>query len=92
MSLVEWDAMATSHRPLHARQSPPWTNCGDPRSPDFGCVFAQPVADGAVALAFDRAGRHHALTLFDHAALGPDIVVYGRRFTVVRKDGGGDGR
>lgn len=76
--------MAVSDAPLHARQSPPWTDCGDPRSADFGCVFTLPVADGAVAIAFDRAGRRHALTLFDPAQLGPEIVVYGRRFTVVR--------
>ena len=79
--------MAASHSTHHARQSPPWTHCGDPPSSDFGCVFAHAVADGAVALAFDRAGRRHALTLFDGDALGPEIVIYGRRFSVVRQPG-----
>ena len=36
-----------------------------------------------MALTFDRAGRRPALTLFDRAKLGPDIVIYGRRFSVV---------
>ncbi len=67
-----------------ARRSPPWSDCGDPRAPDFGDVFAWPVGGGAVALTFDRAGRRHALTLFAGVELGPEIVIYGRRFTVVR--------
>ena len=71
--------------PAHATQNPPWTACGDPRSPDFGSVFAVPVANGAVALSFDRAGRRHALTLFAGVALGAEIVIYGRRFSVVRR-------
>ncbi len=66
-----------------ARQDPPWTDCGDPRGADFGRVFARSVANGAVALSFDRAGRRPALTLFDRAKLGTDIVIYGRRFSVV---------
>lgn len=68
-----------------ARRDPPWSDCGDPRSADFGSVFTWPVADGAVALTFDRAGRRHALTLFAGAELGPEIVIYGRRFAVVRQ-------
>jgi hypothetical protein len=67
-----------------ARLDPPWSECGDPRSADFGRVFARSVADGAVALSFDRAGRRHAQTLFAGAQLGSDIVIYGRRFSVVR--------
>ena len=67
-----------------ARQDPPWSDCGDPRSADFGRVFARPVANGAVALSFDRAGRRHALTLFNPKKLEPEIVIYGRRFSVVR--------
>ena len=39
-------------------------------------------------LSFDRAGRRHALTLYDSAALGRSIVIYGRTFDVVRLDGG----
>jgi hypothetical protein len=68
----------------HCREAPPWTACGDPRSPQFGCVFAHRVADGAVALSFDPAGRHHAMTVFDGAALGDEAVIYGHRFDVVR--------
>jgi hypothetical protein len=72
-----------------ARFDPPWTECGDPRSADFGCVFARDVAGGGVALSFDRTGHRHALTLFDGAALGDEVVVFGRRFRVVRGVGAG---
>jgi hypothetical protein len=65
-----------------AWQDPPWSECGDPRSADFGRVFAWSAANGALALTFDRAGLRHALTLFDATLLGPDIVIYGRRFHV----------
>jgi hypothetical protein len=68
-----------------ARLDPPWSDCGDCSSADFGCVFARPVASGAVALSFDRAGRRHALTLFDSEPLESDIVIHGRRFSVVRE-------
>jgi len=69
----------------HARLDHPWTQCGDPGGADFGAVFATPVANGALALSFDRGGRHHALTLFVGSDAGADIVIYGRRFTVVRQ-------
>jgi len=76
--------MASKHIPVsHASQHPPWTACGDPHGADFGSVFAAPVANGAVALSFDRTGRRHALTLFAGAELGREIVIYGRRFSVV---------
>ena len=68
----------------HSREDPPWSWCGDPRSPDFGRVFAWPAARGAVALTFDRQGRHHALTLFSPARPGGEIAIFGRRFDVVR--------
>ena len=68
----------------HCRDDPPWTDCGDPGRPDFGRVFARPVAGGAVALSFDRAGRRHALTLFYASDLGAEVVIYGRRFDVHR--------
>jgi hypothetical protein len=68
----------------HCRDDPPWTDCGDPGSPDFGVVFARPAANGAVALSFDRGGLRHALTLFDASALGLEMLVYGRRFDVRR--------
>ncbi|HXQ16835.1 MAG TPA: hypothetical protein VN814_19650 [Caulobacteraceae bacterium] len=71
----------------HARQDPPWTDCGDPSHVDFGAVFATPVADGALCLTFDRRGRRHAMTLFDGVDIGSEIVIYGRRFTVVRQAG-----
>lgn len=77
-----------SRTPAHARLSPPWTDCGDPCRSDFGAVFAAPVANGAVCLTFDRCGRRHALTLFDAAEIGAEIVIYGRRFSIVRQPGG----
>lgn len=67
----------------HSRQDPPWSWCGDRGAADFGCVFAWPTACGAVALTFDRRGRHHALTLFAPARLGAEIAIFGRRFDVV---------
>jgi hypothetical protein len=73
-----------------ARQDAPWSDCGDPRDPDFGLVFATPVADIALALTFDRAARRHAATIFDGAAIGPEIVIHGRRFSVVRLGVEGD--
>ena len=73
----------------HARQHPPWSECGDPCNADFGRVYAHKAAGDAVALWFDRAGRRHALTLFDGATLGAEIVIYGRRFSVVFAAGGG---
>jgi hypothetical protein len=78
-------ASARTTYPRHAQFDPPWTRCGDPRGVDFGAVFATPVANGAVALSFDRGGRHHALTLFEGADPGAEIVIYGRRFSVVRQ-------
>ncbi len=67
----------------HSREHPPWTWCGNHRSPDFGRVFAWPAARGAVALTFDRQGRHHALTLFGPATPDREIAIFGRRFDVV---------
>jgi hypothetical protein len=66
----------------HARDDPPWGDCGDPRNPAFGSVFAWVAADRAVALTYDRCGRRHALTLFERDRLGPEVVIQGRRFTV----------
>ncbi len=77
-----------SRTPAHALQSPPWTDCGDLSLADFGAVFAAPAANGALCLSFDRRGRRHALTLFDTADIGAEIVIYGRRFTVVRQPAG----
>jgi hypothetical protein len=73
--------------PPHSREDPPWTWCGDRRGPDFGRVFAWPAARGAVALTFDRRGRHHALTLFAPAGPGAEVAIFGRRFDVVRAPG-----
>ncbi len=67
----------------HSRNDPPWSWCGDRRAADFGCVFAWPAARGAIALTFDRRGRHHALTLFAPARLDAEIAIFGRRFDVV---------
>jgi hypothetical protein len=80
--------MASTRHVADARLDPPWSDCGDLSSPDLGLVFARPVANGALALSFDRAGRRHALTLFDGAQLASDIVIYGRRFSVVRETAG----
>ena len=66
----------------HSREDPPWSWCGDRRTPDFGSVFAWPAANGAVALSFDRRGHQHALTLFAPALLDAEIAIFGRRFDV----------
>jgi hypothetical protein len=68
----------------HSREAPPWTDCGDPTSPDFGAVYAWRAARGALALTFDRRGVRHALTLFNGADPGAQVVIHGRRFDVVR--------
>jgi hypothetical protein len=67
----------------HSREAPPWTDCGDPASPDYGAVYAWRAARGALALTFDRRGRRHAVTLFSGVCPGPDIVLHGRRFDVI---------
>jgi hypothetical protein len=67
-----------------ARLDLPWSECGDRHDPDFGAVFARRVANGGVALSFDRAGRNHALTLFDVASLSDAALIFGRRFRVIR--------
>lgn len=67
----------------HCRQNPPWGECGDPSSADFGCVFAWRAAGEAVALTYDRRARCHALTLLRPRALGDEIVLQGRRFIIV---------
>lgn len=69
--------------PKHSREAPPWSWCGDRRGADFGSVFAWPAARGAVALTFDRRGRHHALTLLPPVRPGPEIAIFDRRFDVV---------
>jgi hypothetical protein len=68
----------------HCREDPPWSECGDPKSAEFGNVFAAPAANGALALFFDRKRRRHALTAFEGRSVGGEVVIYGRRFTVVR--------
>ena len=75
--------MAINASLQHSRDDPPWTWCGDRHSPDFGRVFAWPAARGAIALTFDRRGRHHALTLLAPTAPGIEIAIFGRRFDVV---------
>jgi hypothetical protein len=66
-----------------SREDPPWSWCGDRLSPDFGRVFTWPAARGAIALTFDRRGRHHALTLFGPVRLPAEVAIFGRRFDVV---------
>jgi hypothetical protein len=75
---------STTREAADACQDPPWSDCGDLHSPDLGSVFAEPAANGALALSFDRAGRRHALTLFEGWRLGSDVVIHGRRFVVIR--------
>ena len=75
--------MASAASPPYARQAPPWTWCGDRRAPHFGSVFAHPGAFGSTVLTFDPAGRHHALTLLGGPRPGAEVVIYGRRFSVV---------
>jgi hypothetical protein len=67
----------------HSRDDPPWSDCGDLRDPEFGCVFAWRAARGALAFTFDRRGRRHAVTLFDCAEPASEIVLLGRRFSVI---------
>jgi hypothetical protein len=77
--------MAVSNLTIpEARLDPPWSECGNRHGPDFGAVFARRVANGGVALSFDRRGRNHALTLFNEASLGDNVVIFGRRFRVIR--------
>lgn len=71
----------------HSRDDPPWSWCGDRHGLDFGRVFAWPAAHGAVALTFDRPGRHHAMTLFAPVRLPAEIAIFGRRFDVVVRAG-----
>lgn len=68
----------------HCRDDPPWGECGDPKSRDFGAVFAWPAAGGGCKLTYDPKGRRHAVTLFDARRLRGEIVIQGRRFDVVR--------
>jgi len=67
----------------HARDDPPWSDCGDRFSPDFGTVFARSAAGTCLSLTFDRLGRRHAVTLFDPHNLALEIVLEGRRFDIV---------
>ena len=69
-------------KPPYSRDDPPWSHGGDPRYADWGWLFAWPAAGKAVMLSFDRAGRRHALTLFDRRDLAAEIVADGRRFSV----------
>jgi hypothetical protein len=66
----------------HRRDDPPWGDCGDNRSPDFGQVFVWAALGAARALTYDRRGRRHALTILDGRPLAAEIVIQGRRFTV----------
>jgi hypothetical protein len=72
----------------HCRDDPAWGECGDPRSPEFGSVFAWRAAGRGRMLTYDAAGRRHALTLFDARKLGPEVVIQGRRFTVAARPSG----
>ena len=66
----------------HCRDDPAWGECGDPRSRDFGSVFAWRAAGRGRMLTYDAAGRRHALTLFDARKLDAEVIIHGRRFTV----------
>ncbi len=77
--------------PLHSRDDPPWSHGGDPSEANWGWLFAWPAAGKAVMLSFDRAGRRHALTLFDQRDLAAEMVAHGRRFSVRRAPAPGPG-
>ena len=69
----------------HARDNPPWFDCGDPSGPDFGRLFARAGAlPGSTVLSFDRAGARMAAALAPGQALEPEMILHGRRFDVVR--------
>ena len=67
----------------NARDNPPWSWAGPRSDPDYGRVFAWRRALGALELTFDRRGRRHAVTLLA-VEPGDEIVIYGRRFGVIR--------
>lgn len=72
----------------HAKSSPPWSDCGAPKSPDFGTVFADRPFEGTVGLWFDRAMERRFACRVAVADLGDEIVIAGRRFGVVRAEEG----
>ena len=68
-------------RPV-TRKDPAWFDCGDLASPDYGRLFVQPVARGALAYWFDRAQRRFAMTCRRGPWLGETAELHGRAFTV----------
>lgn len=70
-----------------AKDSPPWSFCGDKAGPDFGTLWAEPAARGSTILYFDRERRHHAMTVYDRC-VGGVVELEGRRWTVRRLDAG----
>lgn len=66
-----------------AKNSPPWSYCGDRTAPDFGTLWAEPGARGSTILWFDRDARHHAMTIYDRC-VGGVVELHGRRWTVRR--------
>ncbi len=66
-----------------AKDSPPWSFCGDRADPDFGTLWAEPGAAGSTILYFDRATQHHAMTVYDRC-VGGIAELQGRRWTVRR--------
>ncbi|MBV9994512.1 MAG: hypothetical protein JO127_04800 [Caulobacteraceae bacterium] len=82
---MAFDSTPSAPAPPHAREKPPWADCGDVRDPDFGRLFAVPGAGPDVlVLYFDRALTRHAATAFEAARVGAELVLHGRRFDVVR--------
>ena len=73
--------MHSALRPVTAGD-PAWFVCGDPRSPDYGQVFAQPVARGSTSYWFDRAQRLFALRRWGAPVFGETIELWGRLFRV----------
>jgi hypothetical protein len=69
---------------LVTRADPAWFDCGDPMGPDYGLLFLQPAAFGAVACWFDRAQRRFAMTAAPGAGprLGETARLHGRAFRV----------
>ena len=74
--------LPTGATPPYARNDPPWGDCGDPASAEFGAVFCWPARGASVMLTYDRRGRRHAITLFAGVGDGAEIILQGRRFSV----------
>jgi len=71
----------SANRPVTA-DDPAWFDCGDPRGPDYGRLFAQPAALGATAYWFDRGQLRFAMSCRGGPRLGEIAQLHGRAFAV----------